>query len=415
MSGCGCDALRHSQSLMPFEEALERLLSDVKVTASVEEVALGNALGLILAEDQLSGVDVPPQDNSAMDGYALNWADLKVGSNRLTISQRVPAGTAPEMLLPGTAARIFTGSEIPPGADAVVMQENTTAGETDSGIGWVEINIPPEVGSNIRRRAQDIKAGQVVMPAGTRLQAAHLGVLASVGIASVKVYRPLKVAILTTGDELVMPGNPLQPGQIYNSNLFTIQGLLQGLGCEIVDLGIIEDTLEGTKAALKRASELADCIVSSGGVSVGEEDHVKAAVESQGELTLWKMAIKPGKPMAFGYVNGTPFLGLPGNPSAVLVTFTMLARPYLLKSQGARQFLPNSFSVAAGFERSKKIGRQEYLRVELENGRAVLGHSQSSGVLSSAVTAAGYLVVPPQTPVAVGDQLTFIPFSEVIN
>lgn len=413
MSGCGCDAPR--QDLMPVDEALARLLADVPVNVATEEVALSAALGRILAQDQLSSVDVPPQDNSAMDGYALHCADLKVGSPRLTVSQRIPAGTAPQMLLPGTAARIFTGSEIPPGADAVVMQENTTAGHTDKGVEWVEIAVAPEVGANIRERGQDIQAGQTVMPAGTRLQAAHLGVLASVGIARVSVYRPLKVAILTTGDELVMPGNPLQPGQIYNSNRFTLQGLLQGLGCEIIDLGIVEDTLQGTQDALVRAAEQADCIVSSGGVSVGEEDHVKAAVESLGELALWKMAIKPGKPMAFGYVNGTPFLGLPGNPAAVLVTFSILARPFLLKSQGARQYLPNQFRVAAGFERRKIIGRQEYLRVELDNGVAVLGHSQSSGVLSSAVTAAGYLVVPAHTAVAQGDLLTFIPFSEVTN
>lgn len=413
MSGCGCDSQAQTKSLMPVEEALNRLLDEAKVSVSTEKVSLANALGRILAKDQLSSVDVPPGDNSAMDGYALNTADLANGP-RLNISQRIPAGTAPQTLVPGTAARIFTGSEIPEGADAVVMQENTSAGETD-GQAWVEINEAPVVGNNIREQGQDIKTGQVVMPAGTRLQAAHLGVLASVGVGEVEVYRPLKVAVLATGDELVMPGNPLQPGQIYNSNLFTIQGLLQGLGCEMVDLGIVEDTLEGTKAALKRASEQADCIISSGGVSVGEEDHVKPAVESQGELALWKMAIKPGKPMAFGYVNGTPFLGLPGNPSAVLVTFTMLARPFILKTMGGEQYLPNQFSVAAGFNRPKAITRQEYLRVELKDGKAVLGHSQSSGVLSSAITAAGYLVVPPNTPVVEGDLLTFIPFSEVIN
>ena len=413
MSGCGCDAPKLSQNLMPVEQALEKLLSQATVTDQLLDVAIHDALGMVLAEDQLSTVDVPPRDNSAMDGYAVRCADLE-SDIKLNISQRIPAGTAPQPLQPGTAARIFTGSEIPEGADAVVMQENTCAGD-EGGVGWVQINELPALGNNIREQGQDVVTGQVVMPAGTRLQAANLGVLASVGIARVKVYRPLKVAIVTTGDELVMPGNPLQPGQIYNSNLFTIQGLLKGLGCEIVDLGIIEDTLEGTKDALKRASELADCIISSGGVSVGEEDHVKAAVEAQGQLSLWKMAIKPGKPMAFGFVNGTPIIGLPGNPSSVLVTFTVLARPYLLKMQGADMFLPNSFKVAAGFERTKTTARQEYLRVELQDGKAVLGRSQSSGVLSSAVTAAGYLVVPPDARVAEGDMLTFIPFSEVVG
>ncbi|WP_432472322.1 molybdopterin molybdotransferase MoeA [Amphritea sp. HPY] len=414
MSGCGCDAPRHGQNLMPVSEALGKLLDQAKNTTEIEEVSLVAALGRVLAEDQLSAVDVPPRDNSAMDGYAVRCADLESAS-RLTISQRIPAGTAPTALVSGTAARIFTGSEIPEGADAVVMQEDTCSENDDAGNTWVQINSEPGIGSNIRPQGQDIKTGQTVMPAGTRLQAAHLGVLASVGIGMVKVYRPLKVAIVTTGDELVMPGNPLQPGQIYNSNLFTIQGLLQGLGCEIVDLGIIEDTFAGTQDALKRASEQADCIISSGGVSVGEEDHVKTAVESLGELSLWKMAIKPGKPMAFGFVNGTPILGLPGNPSSVLVTFTVLARPYLLKMQGCEQFMPNSFAVQAGFSRTKTTARQEYLRVELNDGCAVLGRSQSSGVLSSAVTAAGYLVVPENTQVAEGDQLTFIPFSEVTN
>jgi len=414
VSGCGCDAPRHGQNLMPVSEALEKLLDQAAVKAEIEEVSLAAALGRVLAEDQLSGVDVPPRDNSAMDGYAVRCADL-ANSGRFTISQRIPAGTAPTALEPGTAARIFTGSEIPEGADAVVMQEDTCSENDDAGNTWVQINSEPGIGNNIREQGQDIKTGQVVMPAGTRLQAAHLGVLASVGIGMVKVYRPLKVAIVTTGDELVMPGNPLKPGQIYNSNLFTIQGLLQGLGCEIVDLGIIEDTFAGTRDALKRASEQADCIISSGGVSVGEEDHVKTAVESLGELSLWKMAIKPGKPMAFGFVNGTPILGLPGNPSSVLVTFTVLARPYLLKMQGCGQFMPNSFAVRAGFTRTKTTARQEYLRVELQDGCAVLGRSQSSGVLSSAVTAAGYLVVPANAQVVEGDQLTFIPFSEVTN
>ncbi|WP_241235082.1 gephyrin-like molybdotransferase Glp [Amphritea opalescens] len=405
-----CDA---RQSLMPVKEALAALLANAKPSADVEWLAIEDALGRVLAEDQLSVVDVPPQDNSAMDGYALNTAALGDKSvKRLRVSQRIPAGTAPQMLQPQTAARLFTGSEIPLGADAVVMQENTVAVD-EGGEQWVEFLEVPVAGNNIRRRGQDVRAGQVVMPVGTRLQASHLGVLASVGIARVQVYRPIKVAVLATGDELVMPGNPLKPGQIYNSNLFTLRGLLQGLGCEIVMSSMVEDTREGTIAALQQASERADCIITSGGVSVGEEDHVKAAVESQGELKLWKLAIKPGKPMAFGYVNGKPLLGLPGNPSAVLVTFCILARPFLLKSMGVASVLPQQLFVEAGFSRTRAISRQEYLRVELVAGRAVLGHSQSSGVLSSAVTATGYLVVPAGAVVNEGDRLPFIPFSEV--
>ncbi len=411
MSGCGCDAVQ--PGLMPVADALEQLLDHAIAVTETVEVSLHDALGRVLAEDQLSLVDVPPRDNSAMDGYAINVGGLAEGQ-RLTVSQRIPAGTAPLPLEEGTAARIFTGSEIPEGANAVVMQENTTAGE-DGDVAWVEINQLPELNGNIREQGQDVVSGQCVMPAGTRLQAAHLGVLASVGIARVRVYRPLKVAVLATGDELVMPGNELKPGQIYNSNLFTLQGLLRGMGFEIVDLGIVEDTLQGTVDALARAAEQADCIISTGGVSVGEEDHVKPAVEALGELNLWRMAIKPGKPMAYGNVKGVPFIGLPGNPAAVLVTFTILARPYLLKVQGASVLLPNIFKVKAGFTRTKKIGRQEYLRAELDNGIAVLGRSQSSGVLSSAVAAAGYLVVPPQTEVNEGDELEFVPFGEVIN
>ncbi|WP_428035827.1 molybdopterin molybdotransferase MoeA [Amphritea sp.] len=407
----GCDA--PLQSLMPVAEALEKLLAEARVNVTTELVNIADALGRVLAEDQLSTVDVPPRDNSAMDGYALKLSDLAVG-NRLVVSQRIPAGSAPKPLQSGTAARIFTGSEIPQGADAVVMQENTTAGESGDQY-WVDINEMPVVGDNIRPQGQDIRAGQVVMPAGTRMQAMHLGVLASVGIAAVRVYRPLRVAVMATGDELVMPGNPLLPGQIYNSNLFTIRGLLQGLGCEIVDSGIVKDTLEGTQVALRQASERADCIITSGGVSVGEEDHVKAAVESQGELKLWKLAMKPGKPMAFGYVNGKPLLGLPGNPAAVLVTFSILARPFLLRLMGAVHEEVYSFSVEVGFSRARAISRQEYLRVQLVDGRAMMGSSQSSGVLSSSITAAGYLVVPPDTVVAEGDRLMFIPFSEVMS
>jgi len=401
------------QSLMIVDEALQKLLQEASVNIAVKMVDIADALGRVLAEDQRSAVDVPPRDNSAMDGYALKLSDLAV-DNRLFISQRIPAGSVPKPLQSGTAARIFTGSEVPQGADVVIMQENTTTGGSEDQR-WVDIHESPVEGSNIRLRGQDIKAGQVVIPAGTRLQAAHIGVLASVGVSVVTVYRRLRVAVMTTGDELVMPGHPLHPGQIYNSNLYTLRGLLQGLGCELIDLGIVEDSLEATAAALRHASERADCIISSGGVSVGEEDYIKAAVESQGELRMWKLAIKPGKPLAFGYVNGTPLLGLPGNPAAVLVTFCILARPFLLRLMGVECVAPNSFRVEAGFSRPRAVSRQEYLRVQLLDGRALIGSSQSSGVLSSAVAADGFVVVPSNTVVAEGDWLTFIPFSEVMN
>ncbi|BBB30786.1 gephyrin-like molybdotransferase Glp [Neptunomonas japonica] len=404
---CSCDNGR----LQPFESGLAQLVNAASSVQETEVVELQEALGRVLARDIRSTLSVPPADNSAMDGYAVCAKDLEDGKV-FYISQRVAAGHQAAALERGTAVRLFTGSEIPKGADTVIMQEEALLeGEGVRFIG------KPVKGDHIRRAGQDINIGDHVITQGTLLAPQHLGVLASVGVADVTVYRRLRVAVLNTGDELVMPGMPCSEGKIYNSNFFTLSGLLTRLGCDVWTPGIVKDTPEATQQALAQAASTADVIISSGGVSVGEEDHVKSAVEALGSLDLWRLAIKPGKPLAFGDVKGTPFIGLPGNPSAVLVTFLMLARPYILKMQGSKNVEPRLYQVCAGFERSKGISRKEFLRVVVmnENGRllATPAHSQSSGVLSSAVMADGLLVVPEQHQVKCGDILDFIPFSEI--
>lgn len=409
MSGCDCDVVR--DRLMPFEQALDALLAAARPVTGTQRLALDRAYGRVLAEAVASPLDVPPHDNSAMDGYAFALADLDTDLS-LPVRQRIAAGQVPEPLEHGSAARIFTGAAIPDGADCVVMQEAVIR-DGDR----IRLHQRPAAGDHIRRRAQDIEAGQTVLEAGTRLGAAELGVLASVGVAQVEVCRRLRVAVINTGDELVMPGERCRPGQIYNSNYFTLLGLLEGLDVDIWSPGIVADAADATRMALQQAAGRADLILSSGGVSVGDEDHVKGAVEALGGLNLWRVAIKPGKPLAFGRVGDTPFIGLPGNPGAVLVTFLLLARPYLLRMQGRTQVLPRHFPVMAGFSRTRRIGRREFLRVALTEREGVLlaapVHNQSSGVLSSALGADGLLEVPPETAVERGMILSFIPFSEL--
>jgi len=397
--------------LMPIDEALARLLDKASVTAGVESVAVEAAVGRVLAESPIAAVDVPPADNSSMDGYAVCIADLDAEQETaLPISARIPAGQAPGTLQPGSCARIFTGAEIPAGADAVVMQEQTRI-EGDHVV--FPAGVKPQ--ANIRPKGQDIEQGAATLAQGTRLQPADLGVLASTGLAEVKVYKPLRVALLCTGDELVEPGQPLAAGQIYNSNRFILAGLVEKLGMQLVNLGRVRDTAEDTARALREAAQQADLIISTGGVSVGEEDHVKAEVEKLGSLDLWRIKIKPGKPLAYGQVQGVPFFGLPGNPASSLITFCLFARPYLLKMQGATLDKPLLMQLPAGFTRTRAIVRQEYLRARFEDGRVMPFANQSSGVLSSASWANGLAVVPPDTQVAEGDLIGFIPFSELLS
>ncbi len=401
-----------SAKLLPVDEAKTILLQSVAACKLEKEtIPLATALGRVLAVDVVASVDVPPADNSAMDGYCFRLQDLK-GDTPLRVSQRIPAGSVAMPLEPGTAARIFTGGEIPASADVVVMQENTDLVDNA-----VRIKETPQTGQNIRPQGQDISAGQVVLAQGHRLRPQDLGLLASIGVAHVEVYCPLTVAVLSTGDEIVEPGQPLQTGQIYNSNRYTLLGLIAGLGMNVLDIGVVEDDLAATEKALKTASE-ADVIISTGGVSVGEEDHVKNALDRLGEVALWKLAIKPGKPFTFGQVLQTPFMGLPGNPAAVLITFCILCRPYLLKSQGAVNIEPLLVESSADFSTKKPAVRQQYLQARLldgsEGNRVEIFPNQSSGMLSSAAWANGVVVVPAQQVIEKGDKVQFIPYGGIL-
>lgn len=389
--------------LTPLEEALDLILADAQPLQEVESVPLAEALGRTLAEPVRAAVPVPNHDNSAMDGYALKAAE---SDQALKITQRIPAGHAGEPVEPGTSARIFTGAPVPPGADAVAMQENC---DVEGDI--LRLRQPVEPGENVRPRGQDLEAGSIVLPAGRRLQPEDLGVLASVGCGSVPVRRRLAVAILSTGDELVEPSADmeLQPGQVFNSNRYTLEGLLSSHGFRVIDLGLVPDDPAATGALLEQAAAAADCVITTGGVSVGEEDHVREQVARLGSLMLWKLKLKPGKPLAYGRIAGTPFFGLPGNPAAVYVTFAMLVRPWLLRVQGAEFEPPLPLVARAEFALSRAGSRLEFLRVRVavEDGelRARLHPNQSSGVLSSISWANALAVIPPETTVAAGDRV----------
>ncbi|WP_175479230.1 MULTISPECIES: gephyrin-like molybdotransferase Glp [unclassified Pseudomonas] len=395
---------------MPVEVALARLLELAEASSIVERerLPLAATQGRVLANDLVSTLDLPPWPNSAMDGYALCVADWM--GEPLAVSQKIYAGQVPEPLAPGTCARIFTGAPLPVGADYVEMQENTEV-QADSRVRFTE---PMRTGQNIRPQGQEATAGELILSAGTRLGPIEQGLAASLGCAELEVVRKVRVAVLSTGDELVEPGQPLGAGQIYNSNRVLLCSWLQRLGCEVIDAGILPDNLDATRARLS-ALDNVDLILSTGGVSVGEADFLGIALREAGELALWKLAIKPGKPLTFGHFQGVPVIGLPGNPASTLVTFALLARPYLLRRQGVEDVMPMQFQVPAGFVWPKAGNRREYLRGRLEQGRAIIYKNQSSGVLRSAAWAEGLVEVLEERTLVEGDWVNFIPLSEVLG
>lgn len=399
-----------ARGLMPVEEAMARLMSlaEAAPITERESLALADAQGRVLAEDLLSTLDLPPWPNSAMDGYALRMADWT--GEPLAVSQRIFAGQAPQPLQPGTCARIFTGAPVPEGADCVEMQENTEV-LPDQRVRFVQALVSQQ---NIRPKGQETTVGDKVLDAGCVLGPIELGLAATLGAGHLQVVRRPRVAVLSTGDELIEPGQSLGPGQIYNSNRVLLCSWLKRLGCEVLDAGILPDNLEKTRNALGALNDV-DLILSTGGVSVGEADFLGHALREEGEISLWKLAIKPGKPLTFGHFRGVPVIGLPGNPASTLVTFALLARPYLLRRLGVREVKPLQFKVPAGFVWDKPGNRREYLRGRLEQGRLVAYRNQSSGVLRSASWADGLIEVMEGTTVAQGDLLNFIPLSEVMG
>ena len=406
----------NARPMLTVREALDFLLGAARPVTQTDIVPTLQANGRVLAQDQRSQLDVPPMDNTQMDGYAVRAADCASGAARLPVSQRIPAGHVGEPLQPGTAARIFTGAMIPPGADAVVMQE-ACAVHGDQ----VQVNEAPQAGAWIRRAGEDIRAGSVILPAGTLLRAQEMGLAASVGLADLPVLRRLRVAVFFTGDELAMPGEPLAPGAIYNSNRYTLRGLLENLGCDITDYGIVPDTLQATRETLRAAVAGHDLIITSGGVSVGEEDHIRPAVQAEGRLDMWQIAVKPGKPLAFGEIRRDAggdtafFLGLPGNPVSSFVTFLLFVRPFIRRLSGMADAAPAGFMLRADFAWPRADRRNEFLRARVNPGGGLdLFPNQGSGVLTSTVWGDGLIDNPPGTTIAPGDLVRFIPFNQLL-
>jgi molybdopterin molybdotransferase len=418
--------------MLATAEALGLLLDAARCVNEHERIDTLDALNRVLAADVVSPLDVPPMHTSSMDGYAVRAADLARAPVTLKVSQRIPAGHAAQPLEEGTAARIFTGATVPPGADTVVMQEMASVGDDGS----VTFAQPPAIGEWITRQGADIERGSVILPTGTRMTPQALGLAASVGCATLEVVRRVRVAIFFTGDELRMPGEPLTPGAIYNSNRFTLRALLEKLGCEVSDLGIVPDKLDATRETLRRAALGHDLILTCGGVSVGEEDHVKPAVEAEGRISMWQIAMKPGKPLAFGAVRRTAradheaggasghsdasgeayFIGLPGNPVSSFCTFLLFVRPFLLRLAGVEHVAPRVYSMRADFTQKKGDRRNEFLRARLNDaGGLDLFPNQSSAVLTSTVWGDGLIDNPPNHAISAGETVRFIPFSELLR
>ena len=411
--------------MLSVDEALAFLLAGARKITATQTLPTLEANGRILAVAQTSQLDVPPVDNTSMDGYAVRAADCVSGAAVLRVSQRIPAGHVGQPLEAGCAARIFTGAMIPAGADAVVMQEVCVAAKDADG-DLVTVKHAPQAGEWIRRAGEDIRAGSTILAAGQRLRAQELGLAASVGLAELPVVRKLRVAVFFTGDELAMPGEALKPGAIYNSNKFTLRGLLENLVCDITDYGIVPDTLAATRETLRRAATEHDLIITSGGVSVGEEDHIKPAVEAEGHINMWQIAVKPGKPLAFGevYRSGQAgksedtafFLGLPGNPVSSFVTFLLFVRPFILRLQGVAEVTPKAYAMRADFTLAKGDRRNEFLRAKINAGGGLdLFANQSSGVLTSTVWGDGLIDNPPGQTIAPGDVVRFISFNDLMH
>jgi molybdopterin molybdotransferase len=410
-----------NKPLLSLDEALLLLAQGAaaqRITAT-EQLSTFDALGRVLADDVRSALDVPPADNTSMDGYALRAADVPAAGTELRVAQRIPAGQVGQPLQPGTAARIFTGGQLPEGADAVVMQEQCEALPGD-GLGHVRVNTVPAAGQWVRRRAEDVAAGSVVLQASARLSPQALGLAASVGAGQLAVLQRPRVAVFSTGDELVMPGEPLRPGAIYNSNRFTLRGLAQAAGCSVTDFGIVPDRLDATRTALREAAREHDLIVTSGGVSVGEEDHLKPAAMAEGHIDHWQIAIKPGKPLAYGRIrrpdgSAALLVGLPGNPVSSFVTWLLAVSTVLRALQGMSAGLPRALPLRADFDWPRPDRRREFLRVQLNGeGGLSLFDNQSSGVLTSAVWADGLVDNPPGQAVRAGDTVRFLPLSELV-
>lgn len=401
--------------MITYREALDKFVTAAEPVGAIETIPTLYACDRVLARPVVSTINVPAWDNSQMDGYAVRAADLAAlaegQSVTLPVSQRIPAGSVGTELAPGTCARIFTGAPVPAGADTIVPQEDVE--RVDDA---VTFKVPVRQGQWVRRRASDVAEGDVVAKAGERIKPAQLGLIASVGVGYVEVFKHLRVAVFFSGNELTPPGKPLPPGGIYNSNRYTLRALLHQLDCEVYDLGVVPDTLEATVAAFKKAAQTADLIITSGGMSVGEEDHIKPAIERLGKLDMWKVALKPGKPVALGHIEGVPFIGLPGNPVSCFVTFLMLARPYILRSQGIEDVHAKPMCVRADFAWPKPGKREEFIRVKRNDQGGLDAYpNQNSQILTSCAWGDGLVDIAIGQTIQPGDMVLYFPFGDLFK